>query len=565
MRFRGLCLFAVLTLLALPALGRTGSPPISFSEAGVSELADVPRRVLPPLDLARIVADAEAQDEINSRLGGGPYIFAEPQPVAFGVTDAGAWEVLADGARLWRMRVATPGARHVNLGFSRFELPEGSAMWLYNRSADYIEGPFTARDASRSGEFWSPIVYGDEIVVEVYVPAGAEGKLDVRLGSVNHGFRAFNKAGACNIDVVCPEGDDWRDQINSVGFYTINGFGLCSGQMMANTSGSDRPLFLSADHCNIDAEDAERLVFYWKYQSPVCGQQSGGSLQYNQSGSTLVANEAFSDFLLLELNEAPLPEFDVFYTGWDRSGNVPNGSVAIHHPSTDEKSISFNEQPLGTVGIDPVTNFIIDDGISHWVVDNWELGTTEGGSSGSGIWDPDTGLMVGWLTGGFASCFIIEEDFYGKMSFGWSDAGDSESNQLAPHLDPTGTGVMQQEGYYPEIIGCRPTSTNHCFQNRRFEVSMTYGDDVAATVVPSFSDESGNFSFFQSTNWEMLVKVLDGCRINGYYWVFAAGATSLPWELTVTDKFTEETQTYQAAPGIFPVVTNSMAFACATE
>ena len=60
--------------------------------------------------------------------------------------------------------------------------------------------------------------------------------------------------------------------------------------------------------------------------------------------------------------------------------------------------------------------------------------------------------------------------------------------------------------------------------------------DVAASphVVPEMcSDESGVFSFYGPDNWELMVKVLDGCAINGHWWVFASGATDREWLLTV--------------------------------
>ena len=83
-------------------------------------------------------------------------------------------------------------------------------------------------------------------------------------------------------------------------------------------------------------------------------------------------------------------------------GAVPQGCVGIHHPSTDEKAISFNYDPLTT------QSSCIGGGGSntHWRIENWEeLSTTEPGSSGSGIWDPNSKLLVGFLSGGLAANF----------------------------------------------------------------------------------------------------------------------------------------------------------------
>ncbi len=61
--------------------------------------------------------------------------------------------------------------------------------------------------------------------------------------------------------------------------------------------------------------------------------------------------------------------------------------------------------------------------------------------------------------------------------------------------------------------------------------------------------ESGIFSFFDASNWELLVKVLDGCALNGHHWIYAAGATDVGWTLEVEDRLTGERKTYTNPSG----------------
>ena len=56
--------------------------------------------------------------------------------------------------------------------------------------------------------------------------------------------------------------------------------------------------------------------------------------------------------------------------------------------------------------------------------------------------------------------------------------------------------------------------------------------------------DTGYFWFFDPANVEAIVKVLDGCGINGRYWVFAAGLTNVRVELTVTDTASGQSKTY---------------------
>lgn len=87
---------------------------------------------------------------------------------------------------------------------------------------------------------------------------------------------------------------------------------------------------------------------------------------------------------------------------------------------------------------------------THWRVTwaqtqtNW--GVTEGGSSGSPLFNPD-GLIVGQLTGGTASCnHATSPDYYGKFSYSWDQSDTLPEHQLKPWLDPINMGVLALEG-----------------------------------------------------------------------------------------------------------------------
>jgi hypothetical protein len=73
----------------------------------------------------------------------------------------------------------------------------------------------------------------------------------------------------------------------------------------------------------------------------------------------------------------------------------------------------------------------------------------------------------------------------------------------------------------------------------RFEVGVVWEDFLgtrqAATPVVMTGD-TGYFWFFDPANVELVVKVLDGCGVNGQYWVFASGLTNVRVELEVFDK-----------------------------
>ena len=112
-------------------------------------------------------------------------------------------------------------------------------------------------------------------------------------------------------DVVCPEGDSWRDEINSVAVYMILGTWVGSGVMVNNTANDLTPYFLTAWHCGITNRNDSTLVVYWNYESPRCGQLSGGSLLMAQGIMLLITHEEL--IALSETGQIP-----------DRGGRPPS-------------------------------------------------------------------------------------------------------------------------------------------------------------------------------------------------------------------------------------------------
>lgn len=439
---RPLCFALVAWVLAGSAFAKTGAEPKSFSLPDKA-LEQVERVVLEPIDRERLLA--EDSERMKAAESPGPLRFAVSEEVGLDLRNSGTWRALPDG-RLWRLRIQSPGAVSNNLAIARFDLPEGAMFWIYDPAGKNVDGPYTARDRDDEGGLWTPIIPGEEIVVELFVPPGAA-RAGLRIGRVNKGFRALgaggaDKSGSCNNDVVCPEGAPWTAEIASVARYTINGTSLCSGQLVNNTAVDFTPYFLSANHCGVSTANDHTLVFYWNYQSPTCGALGGGSLAENQTGSTFRAAYAPSDFLLVQLDAAPVAA-NAFFSGWDATGAAAASTVGIHHPSGDEKAISFNTNAVTSTAYLSNT---VNASANHWRVDQWEDGTTEGGSSGSCLWDAATHRCVGQLHGGFASCSAAtSSDWYGKLRVSWTGGGTA-ATRLRDWLDPGNTGTLSLNG-----------------------------------------------------------------------------------------------------------------------
>lgn len=425
-------------LLAVPAFGQAGDP-----------LAQVDTISLSPLNRAEL-----AKQDADRELAGEPYRFAVPVDLYASVDTIGAWEAQPNGDMLWRLRVRAPGAVSLNLGFSEFALPEGAQLVM--RAVDGSERvrPFTAADNAAHGQLWTPMLRTDDLLLELSVPGERFEDVKLTLLRVGHGYRGFKPtlppdsgyaSGSCNVDVVCSEGDDWPLEIAASGAYSVNGFFQCSGSLVNDTADSLTAYFLTADHCGISSGNQASVVVYWNYENSVCrppfsgasGGAGDGSLSEFSSGVLFRADHGPSDFTLVEIEDPVDPAWDLAYAGWDRRNQATASAVAIHHPGVEEKRISFEFDPTS------ITSYLgesIPGDSTHVRVTDWDIGTTEGGSSGSPLYSPEH-RIIGQLHGGFASCTSQTSDWYGRVFTSWEGGGTPDS-RLRDWLDPLNTGAL---------------------------------------------------------------------------------------------------------------------------
>lgn len=125
-------------------------------------------------------------------------------------------------------------------------------------------------------------------------------------------------------------------------------------------------------------------------------------------------------------------------------------------------------------------------------------------------------------------------------------------------VEATATGAgSSSDSVEPELI----------LGGGRFSVRATWrtagGQQGDAQVVPFGSDDSGLFTFFDPNNWEVLVKVLDGCQLNGRYWFYAASATDVGLRIEVRDLIGNKTRVYENPLGqTARSITDIQAFDC---
>ncbi|MCY3966707.1 MAG: PKD domain-containing protein [Acidobacteria bacterium] len=168
-------------------------------------------------------------------------------------------------------------------------------------------------------------------------------------------------------------------------------------------------------------------------------------------------------------------------------------------------------------------------------------------------WRWDFGDGVGATYTATADHEWLEPGFYDVKLRVSDGVRESETSRtfLVEASDPAGT--------------CEPDHETLCLGDSRYRVRArwrTGGDaEGQASVAHAGTNDSGLFWFFDRENWEMLIKVLDGCAVNGNVWVFGASTTDLGYTISVTDTVTGAVKVYRNQPGKpAPAITDSRAF-----
>ncbi|MBW1877193.1 MAG: trypsin-like peptidase domain-containing protein [Deltaproteobacteria bacterium] len=317
-----------------------------------------------------------------------------------------------DGLRImeagfvWSGVVESFGAGAMQLQFTDFSLPEGADLYLYN---DYGEvfGPYTD-----SGAFWSPNLRSDHVYLQVHYkgPDTTYGLQEMRLtlGKVSHVSPKFMTqkkrpkppaGNLCSYNEVCvqdaADSDIWpaiEDAQYAVAAYTFvvpnEGTYICSGGLIADEDPTtDRPFFLTANHCVGDA-DLGSVTAYFHYRIDLgedCDYWPAESIVGSQA-HTMSAN---ADYALIELTGVPA---GVKFMPWtDVVPEEGDTLYRISHPAGAPQAYSEQkiETTFGFCGTLPMPNFLYSQDI---------FGATEGGSSGSPVYDA-SGQIVGQLYG----------------------------------------------------------------------------------------------------------------------------------------------------------------------
>ncbi len=330
------------------------------------------------------------------------------------------------GGHVAQVEIVSPGAEGLRSALVLDSLPDEAEIRVAGSTFPdeiYAETVAVARGLlDGNGHFWTALTDGERQRLELFVPDAAAHDPEqavLNLAAVSHLLvpmngsadmsKSLGASGSCHINVACRAnlGEAFRITKNAVAhmsFQKPGGTYICTGTLLSDRDTStQRKWFYSAHHCISSQTVANTLSTFWHYESATCNTLSAGLNRQMTGGATLRWSSAGTDALLLELNGSFPGGIDIGFAGWNAGAITGSGSTAVaamHHPRGDNKKYSRGVfEGLQSATIDGQT-------VSNANRVRWTEGSTEGGSSGGGLftWDAQGYYLRGGLFGGSASC-----------------------------------------------------------------------------------------------------------------------------------------------------------------
>ena len=373
----------------------------------------------------------------------------------------GAMKKTEDGGRVWSAAVRSAGAFGLRLHFDFLWLPEDTELYVFNEGGE-VFGPYTGAGPLDTGEFWTQMVTGDEVYIQLRVHGKAGntrlrntyfdvvgvGHVGARFGDVaakvgTKSFCSYNEPCVENVECVNADSavNNSRNAVAHIQF--VDGIYLyaCTGGLVNNTSGDQTPYFLTANHCLSTDSVASTLDAFFQW-SVACGDQCPAQWMDpvgvpRTSGASVVKTNPISDYTLLELAQ-PAPAGSALL-GWTAAPIAFTNDAMLYrisHPSAAPQAYSAHRVDTSApqCGSWPRGERIYSRDV---------VGATEGGSSGSPVVNA-AGQLVGQLSG--ACGYNVYDSCDALQNATVDGAFASYFDEVAPWLDPAEGGCLDADG-----------------------------------------------------------------------------------------------------------------------
>ena len=383
----------------------------------------------------------------------------------------GDWLVMPSGMYAWQGILQLEKAGWNTLYFDQYQLNRGDMLLITNEEGE-VRGAFTEANNVSSHSLTTAPLYGERLMVYYYPASGEHRDIPWQLSGITTalltavgeelppavgGHQEPGSPWFILKGLECAEATVRHPEVERIArselLLIVRGRYLSSGTLINNSRLDGDPLVLTAAHClnasyknrELDyvRQSAEQTVFYFNYFSPTGEPLVNGIEEQTLAGAELVAYNEEHDMCLLRITgvqpatpqgQCPIPQsYRPYLAGWNAERDFPAPVIGVHHPKASVRRYNRADEkpPLESYDIASVPVQWVN---SHLHIKKWDVGTTAGGSSGSGLFDKNHHL-IGALSGGNSYCSTPYNDYYYALSEVFTGYPDDKC--LKPHLAPT--------------------------------------------------------------------------------------------------------------------------------
>jgi hypothetical protein len=435
-----------------PANGGPGYNPVSaFAGSGANPwVISLP---MLPVDLGTTTTSGAIKTGVVSTL---------PAPVAAAQL---SWEPVA-GGRTARVRVVSAQAKRLRIHVA---MADGLSPLRFRVQGNLNATPVGSDDAptAHGGGVWLTVTDGNTADLEVFADAGvATDALDFKIDAVNVITLGVGIAPKSlgpgyskkkEYDLTCLSGsraypglDKAARSTAMIDYIDSNGqlSNACTGTLLADKGGTQTPWFATANHCIRDQAAADTAVFEWFFQASACGSAITDIRHWiTAGGARLLYTDVYLEPAFLILYKQP--PIGAVFSGWDTNIQVGDEVWAVHHPQGDHTMVSSGTVTALMQDITYTdTKIHLNDTVS------FVYGSTEGGSSGSGLFSVANGSAYwkGTLTGGQAnepiSYYTHLNSYYGNIK-SWLT---NTSTEVYPKVSLSSSQPKDTTDDYPAAV-----------------------------------------------------------------------------------------------------------------
>jgi V8-like Glu-specific endopeptidase len=299
------------------------------------------------------------------------------------------------GGVVFEQEFTNKHSSYIKIYFKDFNLAPGDYVEItaVNTGESILyggQGKIIDNNLTMISDFWSQVLFDERVIVRLHAQT-ASNYYGFEIEKVAYGYpqnqidQIWATKAICGQDdkepVICYNGTNMYDKGRAVCKLIIGGGGSCTGWLL----GCDGHV-MTNNHCIGTASEAANTDFIFNYHNTNCNGTGNSTSNTVSAASTLIKTNGTLDYTLVQLPVNPTSTYG--YLSLSSVAPVVSDRIYIvGHPGGRRKEITVVTDLNGDASGNAIVNTVTANGIRY-------MADTEGGSSGSPVFDYNSNLVV---------------------------------------------------------------------------------------------------------------------------------------------------------------------------